>query len=356
METRPDSKTAVIKSLAIVGFFATVALLVWFVVQGLRAAPGSFASLASIMETINSYRPNADFTADTEKSIVNSGETFTLSWTKMASKGEYLVSYLCADGVSVTVRNARGTLESVACDDEFSVKDATELSMSITSASERFYDVPLIVAYEPKGDDRTEAEVRVTVVNATIPSQPTLTTTAPTSGVPEVPTPSSQPAAITRVTETAPVPTTKPTTGTTPVREETQTVTQRVSYMPVSYPNGYTDLKMSFFSMGSYTNNVFVPVGKYDNDVRSALKVEVKNIGTKTSESWTFTVTLPDGTTYTSEKQEGLRPNEKAVFTLGFDFDPGFTAKSTSVKGSVSVKNDTNSNNNSFTWAVIVID
>ena len=362
METPQDSKTIVIKSLAIIGFFATVGLLVWLAVQGLRATPGSFASLASIMETINSYRPNAEFTVGTEKSIVNSGETFTLSWTEMAPQGEYLFSYACTNGVRVTARDARGSLESIACDDEFSARDTTELSMSIISEAERFSDVPLLVAYEPENGDRTEAEVRVTVVNATVSTQPTTIITETDRAATETTEDRvafDVPEAAKPTTPATPTPTVtpKPTPAPAkPVPTPIPSTSQTITYMPISYANGFTDLKISFAGMGSYTNNIFVPVGEYDNDVRGGLKVEVKNIGTKTSEDWTFTVKLPDGTTYTSDKQTGLKPNEKAVFTLGFDFDTDFTAKTATITGSVATKSDTNAKNDSFSWSAKVVN
>ncbi len=58
--------------------------------------------------------------------------------------------------------------------------------------------------------------------------------------------------------------------------------------------------------------------GKIKTEEAGAIQFEVKNYGTKTSEKWTFDVKLPDGSTYTSKKQAPLKPNERAVLTIGF--------------------------------------
>ncbi len=50
----------VVKLLAITGFLVTIAVILWGTVEGAKRAPQAFSSLASIAESIESYRPQSD--------------------------------------------------------------------------------------------------------------------------------------------------------------------------------------------------------------------------------------------------------------------------------------------------------
>lgn len=342
MNETHDAKTSVIKSLAIVGFLAIVVFFVWILVQGARALPEGFASLASIAETIQNYRPITELSVATEKSIVNSGESFQLSWTDMKRKGTYHFRHTCADGVTIDVRGADGDRITIPCTEQLSLPhDAHGLFVSVTSDKQRFHDVEFSVAFETEdGETLVERSGKITVVNATIPTKPEAPAVTEETEKPETPVIAEKP------TPTAPAP--KPTQP--PVTETT------VTYYPVSYPNGFTDLKATFIGVGTMSGNTFTPSASYDRDERGGLKFEVKNIGTKTSADWTFTAALPSGVTYTSEKQAPLRPNEKVVFTIGFTMDENDKAKSTTLTVTTREASDTNAQNNTFSWSVKVVE
>jgi hypothetical protein len=123
---------------------------------------------------------------------------------------------------------------------------------------------------------------------------------------------------------------------------------------PSSNPNGFTDLKVTTLGSGALTNGVFTYTPKYDSDMRSALRFDIKNIGTKTSDTWSFSINLPDGQKYTSEAQTALKPNEHVEFTIGFGLgDEDTLAKITTT---VKTANDPNSKNNTSVWSVVVTD
>lgn len=357
MHPQPDAKTSIIKTLAIVGFLVIVTIIVWLGIQGLRALPSSFSSLAAIAETINKYRPTPELTVATEKSIVNSGESFELTWSDMKQAGVFHFSYQCTEGVSLTVRSGEGDLVPIDCTSTLSLPSEVHgLFVSITSERQRFSDVPLVVAFEKEGEtERTQTEARITVVNATVPTPDiaVVDTTPATTTVTIVPPP------VVEETPTPVVPTTptpeKPVTPIiTPKPTAKPPVVTPVAQIPVSDPRGYTDLKISFEGIGSYKNDVFVPIASYDSDVRGGLKVAVKNIGTKTSDVWSYELTLPNGVTYDASKQAGLRPNETAYLTIGFDFIEDFKNDAAKIKGSVTTANDILTTNNSFSWSVKV--
>ncbi len=343
MNETTNSKTAFIKALAIIGFFATVALVVWLVVQGLRIAPGSFASLASIAESVQNYGRVDELSIATEKSIVVSGESFKVTWTDLKQKGTYEFTHVCTEGVRIQVRAADGNLVTVPCTEVLSLPhDAHGLFMSVTSERQRFSDVPFTVAFKKTdGTVTVLSEAKVTVVNATIPlvatetiatSTPTVATTTVATVKPEPVKPATQVA--------APIAAVKPTV--------TPTV---VTSVPQSNPAGYTDLKVTYVGIGSMDGNSFSPESKFDRSERNGLKFEVMNIGTKTSGSWTFKTTLPGDVVYESPVQIPLKPSERVVFTLGFDIDDEDDDKVT-VKSTVYTTGDTNSKNDSFSWVV----
>ena len=56
MEKTQGPKVVAIKLLAIVGFFAMGAIVVWVLVQGVRIFPDTFSSLATIAESVSTYQ------------------------------------------------------------------------------------------------------------------------------------------------------------------------------------------------------------------------------------------------------------------------------------------------------------
>ncbi len=343
MTETKNSKTAAIKTLAIVGFFATIAILVWLLIQGLRVMPGAFTSLASLAESLQNYQAGDELSIATEKSIVVSGESFKVTWTDLRRDGNYEFAYTCTSGITVEIRGGEGDLITIPCTETLSLpKDVQGLFVSISSDTARFVDVPFSVTFKKNnGDTVTASDALVTVVNATIPvaTEPVATTTPEKPVVAEKPKPEVKPVA----------PVTKPVvkpTAPAPV----------VTYVvPQSNPNGFTDLKMTYLGVGEMNGNTFTAKNVFDRSERSGLKFEVKNIGTKTSGTWTFTTVLPDDVVYESPTQIALKPNERVEFTLGFDLDSETNAKTVTVKSTVFTKNDTNSKNDSFSWVVGVV-
>ena len=348
MNDHPNSKTALIKTLAIVGFFATLAILVWLFIQGFRFVPSAFTSLASIADSINSYRPDAELNVAVEKTIVNSGESFKLTWTDLGEPGTYRFNYACVPGVSLMVKGGDGALVPMTCTDTLSFEDdVLGLFVSINSAEQRFSDVALTVSFEhEKGDIRAEKEVQVTVVNATVPVHDTAATTTPTTPVVTEPVKPATPVVAT--------PDPKPVVPTTPAEPITEVKT--VTYIPVSNPNGFTDLKITYLGIGTMDGSTFTPAATFDNDKRGGVKIEVKNIGTKTSGEWTFTTDLPSGISYESSTQAGLKPNERVEFVLGFDFDEKQKAETQKITSTLKVSGDTKKENNSITWSAKITD
>jgi hypothetical protein len=108
---------------------------------------------------------------------------------------------------------------------------------------------------------------------------------------------------------------------------------------------------MTYRGVGELIGTTFIPRANIDNDTRGAIEFSVKNIGTKTSERWTYQVELPNGQTFTSGIQDRLKPNEEAVLTLGFSLSDTGSQK---FSGSIDIDGDINTRNNDFEWSVNV--
>jgi hypothetical protein len=343
MESQHTPARALTKLLAIVGFFTVLALIIWGLVQGVRAFPSAFLSLASIAETINSYKPNAEFSITPEKNIVNSGELFTLAWSDMGD-GEYRFSYACEDSLIVSVRTEHGAFQPVSCMSEATFsKNVHSLVVSVVSLTERYSDVALEVSFEGENGDTHTDEYTVTVVNAAVSQNIAIgTTTIDVAPVEEAP-----------VSE---VPTTTPVIPTTPA-PVTPTIpeTTLITYYPTSQPNGFTDLEITYLGVGTIENGDFKPKATFDEDDRAAFRFEVKNIGTKTADTWTYALSLPGGATHTSKNQTALLPNERVIFTVGFDLISS-NDKTVVIAAEVASRSDKNTKNDAFSWSVKVVD
>lgn len=348
-ESNEEAKGSVIKTLAIIGFIAAVVIGVWLTVQIVKNLPSAFSSLATIADGL--YGQNTVFTVTTEKNIVNAGESLRVSWTKMRADGSYTFSYRCVAGVSASIRDSSGKVMVVDCNKDLTLTsgklvDGREvLDIIFTSGKQRFTDIPFTLSFIKKGDEDAlyEKNVVVTVVNATIPEAGLPTTVV--KPVTEKPTPAPKP-----ITP-KPTPTPKPQT----VYYKTVPV-QVVSY-PASNPYGYTDLEITYLGVGEVTHSgTFIPRATLDNDVHSAIRFSVKNIGTKTSGLWYFKAELPTNTskTFNSNSQLPLLPGERATMTVSFD-DLGKKGTEDFTITVVS-SGESKISNNSFDWSVKITD
>ena len=355
MNNTTETKRPVRTALILITFVFAIAAVAWLSIKIVNNVPGSFASLASLAETVKDYEANNEnvdgplqdmliVTSDTN--VIVAGEQVRLSWTEATNPGSYVFSYGCTDGVAVDLEDATG-VHSISCDTNYNIGNVNTISLKIDSEKERYVDIPYTLAFLGTNDTapRASDDAILTVVNNRISSTDATEvavseTTGEETTEPEIVT---EPEPETPVTET-------PTTGT---NAGTPTYTQEYTYeIPVSDPNGRTDLAVRYLNVGRIVDNQFV-AQVVDNDYSGAIQFEVKNYGTKTSEEWTYSVSLPSGGVYESSEQVALKPNERAVITIGF---PESTVTSHNFKVKISLSGDANKSNNSFTQTVNFID
>jgi hypothetical protein len=307
LETQAEKKRRVFNILAILGFLATVVLIAWLSIQVVRVLPGAFTSLANLAETL-SGRSERTITITGPAGEVAAGSEVTLSWEAAPVPGSYTFSYECVDGVAIEIRK-NDTVREVRCDTTYSLDDATTIHFLVTSRELDSASVPYTVTFLRKNDtmSRLTGEGQFTVRRdsaVATPAPETSTETTPREVVMS-PTPTGAP---TPTTPTAP-PTTAPATG--------NTYTYR--YLPESNPNGTIDLAVRLIAVGTIRGTNFTEHTTLQSGRENALRFEVKNHGTKTSDTWSYRVSLPDGSTYVADEQKPLKPNERSTITITFN-------------------------------------
>ena len=301
--TRPKSVTT--RAVTVLSLILIISFIAWLSVQIVAVAPSAFSSLASLTDAISTARDEAvvemneptTLTIENATQTINSSDATTLSWTKIEAPGSYVFRYACVPGVTIEATDAGG-FRTLNCDTNYDLGDVNSVTLALTSTEVRNTTVSYTVSFL-KTNGTTPAATgsgSIVVNNETLPD--------PNAPTPEVIVEVEEPAAEVPAT---PTPAPEPDI-------------EFVYEIPVSIATGTPDLRASFVAVGEIRNNRFIPGTVQKNDT-GAIQFEVRNIGNKTSERWTFTVELPDGTTYTSDSQPPLRPNERATLSLSFISD-----------------------------------
>jgi hypothetical protein len=310
------TKAILTKSLAILGFCVTVALIIWLIIMALGRLPSAFNSLASIADSVNLRKEISALEVTLEKTVVNSGEPFRVAWTDTKQDGIYRFVYPCAPGMTILFRDPEGTFRPMRCDEPLALPATVHaLTLVASSTKDRFADVIFRAEFTESLDTTPiTGSAKLTIVNAGIPvGGGAATSTATTTVVTKPVSPTS--------TSTQPAP--KPVVPAQPIT---------TLVYPQSDPNGFTDLALTIAPVTSAHGYATV-------------RFTIKNLGTKTSSDWSFTADLPSGNEdYTSIQYAGLKPKEYMVFTMGFTVPERGNNR---IEIDTHVSNDTNNANNS---------
>jgi hypothetical protein len=347
-----EKKSTFTKVFAIVGFVAIIVLMMWLSVKIVTFVPSAFSSLASIADSVYNYDQDQTLSVSTQKSVINAGEAFTINYEKLSVPGTYTFAYTCTDGVSAEVRNEEGSIVAITCDTIFDISALDSLEVRVASEKTRFTDVAYSLTFTPANENKEPllAQGLVTIVNSSMPTAGEVAEETETVEEETVTEEESAPGEVAGETTT----TAKPPVVTKPTTPQYQYV-EKVTYTtPVSNPNGTIDLQVTYKGVGTVDGKVFKPQASIEVGETGAIQFEVKNNGTKTSNSWTYEALLPSGIEYTSGTQKPLKPQERALITIGFD---GISETGTEKFGvELETKQDIQSSNNSFTWAVKIVD
>ena len=336
-----QKKDRVLKSFAIGGFIGLIILIAWIGIQLVSFLPTALSSLASLADSVYNYQPVV-LTVVNNKNVINVKEIATISWNIPKQIGTFAFSYTCSDGIAIDTRTKDGGIQNLTCENNYNLGDVSSVDILVNSEKNHFTDINYEIGFIPEKANAPIATTKgsLTVVNPDISSIVVIDEGSTTPTVTDV------------ILETPPIIKT-PVTTTTKPNPSTPIYEQHYIYeIPVSNPNGFTDLSTKFLATGIISNNTFVNTGTIDHSKVGAIQFEVKNIGTRTSNTWTFVAKLPNGTTYTSGTQTALKPNERSVITLGFSKPTSTGIKNFNISSSVS--SDSKVSNNSFSAVVVI--
>lgn len=290
-------KTILIRGLAIVGFVAILFAGLWGTVQVVKLMPKIFSNLAAVTTFTSIFVPNEKITINTPLSLVPSDDVFELTWEHAGKPkdGTYTFNYACRDGFVFQTPNEEGVYETVACNSPFSfASDTNSLLFIPLSQVNRFVDIPIVItSINEDGESTTLDDGFLTIVNEAV-SGSLLTPSVTTD-----------------------------TTATTLIAgEQVDEIFPISDSRSISVPNGRVDLKVRIIDTGIIdANNTFVATSTIKFNEQGAVRFSITNIGTKTSDNWTFNAVLPTFPMHIfhSENQRALAPGDRIDFTLGFN-------------------------------------
>lgn len=307
-----QKKTLIMKSLAVFGFIGILIAIAWLSVQFVQFIPSAFSSLASLAGSLQESKTDIEETKNgqivitSDITTVSAGEIVEITWQNLDRAGSYIFSYDCTDGVAVDILNVDG-IQSIACDTNYNVGNRNNLSMvidlekgpeTILNYTLSFLGTNDITSNSSVVDSLVIKNDEIEIIDDVAKVQD------PNEDIKPEPDNSE------KVVETKPI-----------IKPVVPVATQQYVYTtPVSDPNGRTDLAVRFIQTGTIVGKTFFS-GPIARNNSGAIQFEIKNHGTKTSHEWSYTVTLPDGSDYEAKNQVPLKPNEKAVITVGFPTD-----------------------------------
>ena len=336
----PQRKESVLKSLALLGLLGVILFIAWVSIQIVAVFPTAMTSLASLADSVYNYDPKADSKIELQPvaETAETGSEINLAWDKTHKTGTYAFTFLCEEGVAVEVRAEVNKFENAECGKSYTLGNVDKATVIVASEKKGQAAFSYTISYFKNNvyTPSAQSSQSILITNSRFtepgPNVNVVTTT------PEV-TPETE-------QETTPVVPTTPK-PTAPVYEYTYAI-------PTSDPKGFTDLKVTYLGIGaqnaagSFTNSGILKEG-----TPGVLQFSVQNLGTKTSDTWTFKTKLPGNVSYTSGTQAALKPNERSVLTVTFPAVTDTSLQTFTVD--VTTKEDNNSKNDSFTWSTIVV-
>ena len=298
--TTPNEKPSVLKIIATFVFIGVLMFVAWLSIQLVHLFPSAVNSLASLAEGVNQYPETVIYSIDTpatlqvssNTSLLTAGSKTDISWDSVQSEGDYLFSYECADGLSVSLIIDQHS-RTIDCEENFNIGKTESIELLVESEKNRYVDLRYVITFVSSEGKSPLAlgNSALTVVNTEIKNGPLAENENTTTEV-NIPVTSSNDFGF--------VPDTTPT--------------NTLSTIPAVTP--FTDLATEFIGVGEIVNGVFV-AGAVQKNKAGAVQFAIKNIGNSASGNWNYNVVLPNNT-HLSPMQTSLLPNERSVITIGF--------------------------------------
>lgn len=294
--------------------------------------PKTFSRLATAVASITqTFIPGERLLVKATPESSGSGDEITLSWThrNKTEGGIYSLSYECHGNVRFDVQV--GTENKTLLCDAISEINSENSSVKLIAVSneEGVTFVPLTLSYKQKDESKSDLH---TTVNLSIGGAGKIASEsiAKTAG-----TAKTNPALQTEIQaeNTTPKTTTaKISSGTTAGEQTEKTYIIGEPITQVAKLYGKADLAPKILEVGilDKTSNQFTATTSLKASNRIAVRFEVENLGTASSDSWYFSAVLPTFPMhiFQSESQQSLAPGDRIEYTIGFDsVEPGVNGR-----------------------------
>lgn len=307
-DAKKQVKDIAVKGLAVVGFVALLAIGTWGTIQMIRTGPSVFLDLSVAVSNFtgrffSAGTPSLHITLKSYN--VAHDKTFEFMWSveNVPHEVSYAFVYECADGLSFLTPRTTDDSTRISCGEIYAFDtDKNALTLIPLSLDNRFLDSTVKLLLVEGDIIVAEDEVLLTVINEEVGLSnfglgASTTTTLPsksagrTDGGIQIPY--------------APVYTTVPVPRS-------------------SDPNGYVDLSIEIIRVGALegnSNRFSRNDATLDRDRRGGVMFVIRNLGTKTSEQWSFEAELPTRPSFTFRRnaEQALAPGDRIEYTLGFD-------------------------------------
>lgn len=309
----PEERAALNKKNASTGLKVTVlivlvVLLAVGILLPIKLVPNAMSSIATTLTSI--FVPNKTVKITTDKTVINSGENFIISWDGAhKTNGSYSLSYECTNGFHLET-SIHQPNETIACNTPFYFSpDTNSINLTAFSEGQRYSDVKITIGFLENNGTNTDtlADKVVTITNPAISDNLATSDSPATTTKPKPTVVTPKPVAV------------KPTPK--PVKKPAPVYYPSTPSYPVSNQYGLPDLVVRPIAVGYVNNNgVFIPSSVVYNNQQAAVKFAIVNVGTKNSGSFTFSADLPSNTDprYNAGDQQSLAPGERIEYVLSF--------------------------------------
>lgn len=272
----------------VIGFVIVVGFVS---IQISRITPPAFERIARMAANVTESVIHAPvLTIGATKMRVASSEPFTLSWhlsgtTNDSPEGSYALYYPCTKTAYLEVERV-GEKNLVLCNTIFAMPgQSTGTTARIFANPRETTDVPIVVIFTPNGANqaRNQEQITISVSGGSIPANLAST--------------------IEKARKLDPI--------------------GAAVGKPIYIPGKGADLAVTIKDLGyiEQKSGAFIPTSRIHYKQRAAVRFEVKNVGTVTSGTWTFSSNLPTSPAYnfTSYTQDALKPGAAIILTLEFN-------------------------------------
>ena len=265
------TKELAVQGIIVIAAILLVILVAWGIIKLVPAIISSVESGGASFTSL--FKPSETLTVSATPQVASSGTPIDLSWKHVSRNGAgtYGISFVCAPGLSMKIRNSAGGFQTVPCGKSFPVGDVSAIVLAGTTTVNRLVQTTMTVTFTntATGIAGVAGEIPLTITNDSLPFSSTSANVSPAASDSETPVAVSKPVATTSV----------------------------------KHYSGNPDLAISLISATADT-----------------IRFSVQNRGGSASGAWNFSTNINNGNgqAYSSPVEPSIGSGSGIIFTLSY--------------------------------------